>query len=329
MHKIIAILLALAAALLLVFHFMPRTPPDDPLAADGAARLLDGIFTGKTAEALDAEGIGADFHMHFMDFLEIDGEIWAYYIKGNADGKMATGLAKSTDGLDFVDCGLVLEPTPGGWDNEMTSFAGVWHEDGVFYLTYEGSGREPAQCNGAIGLATSTDGLHFEKQGRILHYTGRGLEAGNIGTPDLYKEGDTWYLFYHSFNWNTCQICVASGPDLFHLTRAKRNPIIPARKCKFDAGTTGRRDIVRAGGYYYMVYEVSTAQPYETASWGHTFARSKDLLRWEIADKLLYPATGGGMGNDGPNWYIDGDDVFVYFRADGNTSARTKLIFAQ
>ena len=36
-----------------------------------------------------------------------------------------------------------------------------------------------------------------------------------------------------------------------------------------------------------------------------------------------------GMGHDGPNWYVDGDDVYVYFRSTGGTpncTSRTKLV---
>ena len=134
------------------------------------------------------------------------------HIGAGSTGKMSTRLAVSTDGVNFKDRGVVLEPTPGEWDSNMTSFAGIWLDDGVYYLVYEGS-SEDGTNRGAVGLATSTDGIHFEKQGKILDYTGIGIEAANVGTPDLYKEGDTWYLFYHCFDYFTCQICVATGPD--------------------------------------------------------------------------------------------------------------------
>ena len=299
-----------------------KTEPVDHTSAAVAA-TLDGLFTGKTTELLTDERIGAQFHMHFPDFLKMGDEIWAYYIGGNSQGKMSTRLAVSTDGVNFTDKGVVVEPTPGTWDANMTSFAGIWLDEGVYYLVYEGSAEG---CNGAVGLATSTDGIHFEKQGKILDYTGVGIEAANVGTPDLYKEGDTWYLYYHCFDWETCQICVATGPDLYHLAKADNNPIIPTVPGRFDAGTTGRRDIVYSGGWYYMVYEVSTEAPYGQADWGHSFARSKDLIHWDVLGKVVYPTTGGGMGHDGPNWYVDGDDVYVYFRTGANTTSRTKLV---
>lgn len=296
-------------------------PVDTTSAA--VAATLDGLFTGQTTEVLTDTRIGGSFNMHFPDFLKVGDEIWAYYIGASSKGQMATRLAVSTDGVNFTNKGVVLEPSEDGWDSTMTSFAGIWYEDGIFYLAYEGSGTG---CNGAVGLATSTDGIHFEKQGMILDYTGTGYERINTGTPDLYKEGDTWYLFYHAFDGSACQICVATGPDLYHLTRYEGNPIIPAVPGRFDAGTTGRRDIIYSGGWYYMVYEVSTEPPYGEADWGHTFARSKDLITWEALDHVIYPTTGGGMGHDGPNWYIDGDDVYVYFREPGNTTSRTKLV---
>lgn len=300
-----------------------KTEPIDT-TSPAVAATLEGLFTGETTEVLTDTRIGGSFNMHFPDFVQVGDEIWAYYIGASSKGQMATRLAVSTDGVNFTNKGVVLEPSASAaWDDKMTAFAGVWYEDGIFYLAYEGSGTG---CNGAVGLATSTDGIHFEKQGMILDYMGTGYERINTGTPDLYKEGDTWYLFYHAYDGSACQICVATGPDLYHLTRYEGNPIIPAVPGRFDAGTTGRRDIIYSGGWYYMVYEVSTEPPYNEADWGHTFARSRDLITWEALDHVIYPTTGGGMGHDGPNWYVDGDDVYVYFRVPGNTTSRTKLV---
>lgn len=267
--------------------------------------------------------IGAGFNMHFADFVTVNGEIWAYYItweehQGKSKGCIA--LAKSTDGITFTDCGTVLHAGESGWDSTMATFPGVWYEDGTFYLVYEGSG----DVYGQIGLATSTDGIHFKKYGKnglLLENSGESHEKVNIGTPDLIRVNGVWYLTYHSFDGVDCQICLAYGTDLRSLTKYEYNPILPTSAQGSDSGTTGRRDLVYYDGWFYMVYEISTDQPYDAAVWGHKFARSKDLSNWELVESP-YMLTTGGMGNDGPSFCVIDGKLWIYYREAGNFLGR-------
>ena len=87
-----------------------------------------------------------------------------------------------------------------------------------------------------------------------------------IGTPSLFKEGNTWYLFYHGYDLDDCQIGVATGEDLLNLTHYSTTaPRVPTSASDWDCGTAGKRSIVKEGRYYYMVYEGSTDSPYTTA----------------------------------------------------------------
>lgn len=288
---------------------------------------LAGLFEGKNVQyTMKATSIGGSLNMHFADFLQVGDQIWAYYIKWEKHGEQEKGciaLAKSDDGIKFTDCGTVLHASDKGWDSRMATFPGVWYEDGTYYLVYEGAGDN----NGAIGLATSKDGVNFEKYGEngmILNYSGKGNELVNIGTPDLIRVNGVWYLTYHSFDGVDCELCIAYGTDLANLTRHEQNPIIPTSENGSDSGTVGRRDIIYYDGWFYMVYEISTDQPYETAVWGHKFARSKDLSNWEMVDSP-YPTTFKGMGNDGPAFAVVKGRLWVYFRESGNVLGRYTL----
>ena len=263
--------------------------------------------------------------MHFADFVWVGQEIWAYYICADVYGKMGIGLAKSTDGINFTNYGCVLSSSPGEWDNTMSSFPGIYLDNGTFYLVYEGSGSNE---RGAIGLATSTDGVHFTKRGRILDKNSTGWERVNIGTPDLYKVGNTWYLSYHGYDGTDCQIGMAYGTDLFNLTK-RSNPVIPTTANGPDAGTTGRRDIIYDNGFYYMVYEISTDAnngDYSGALWSHAFARSANLLDWDVLPfKNIISQTNYTMGNDGPSFLqIDGV-TWIYYRTPGNITRRARI----
>ncbi len=210
------------------------------------------------------------------------------------------------------------------WDHRLASFPGIWLDDGVFFLVYEGANGSP----GDIGLATSTDGVSFVKHpdNPILVHGG-GWESVNIGTPSLWKEGDLWYLFYHGFDGNRVQIGVATGTDLLNMNKYWRNPIIPAGPAgSWEEGTAGWRSIVKQDGVYYMAYEGSTAWPFSSASWSTGMARSNDLLNWrKYSANPVLPRTGSGFGYDGPEIVFLDDTAWIYFRLGPNETHRAEL----
>jgi len=211
------------------------------------------------------------------------------------------------------------------WDGRMASFPGVWKDGGTYYLVYEGSGAS----RGEIGLARSTDGVHFTKSSPnpICQHNSSGIEQANIGTPSLYKENGVWYLFYHSFDWTDCRDCVATGTDLTSLTKYSGNPIIDTVSNTWESGTIGRRStIFKEGSYYYLTYEGSTEQPYDTARWSTGLARSTDLLHWtKYPSNPVIPQTASGMGNDGPELVKISNVIYLYCRVA--PTSRWKLVW--
>ena len=92
-------------------------------------------------------------------------------------------------------------------------------------------------------------------------------------------------------------------------------PVIPTQKDTAWSGTTGRRDVFYCDGYYYMVYEVSTeaVEPYGygSAAWSHMFARSKDMINWEITEGPQIVLDHLGLGNDQPCWIVIDGELYV------------------
>ncbi|MBE5768701.1 MAG: hypothetical protein E7333_03810 [Clostridiales bacterium] len=297
------------------------------------ADTLNGLFTGETKEEIVRQGIGGEFGFHFPDMLWWEGKYWAYYITYNTPtGKGGVGLATSENGLDWEDQGCVIPPDA-DWDMNGAYFAGVWHDtDGTFYCAYECKGGEDTEYGVLenIALAVSSDGVHWEKEGVILYKkSSRSWQKLNIGTPDLYKAGDMWYLTFHGYSGSTCQISVAHGEDLHSLTM-EAGPRIRTKRDTRWSGTTGRRDVMYAGGYYYMVYEISTLpmgyNGFADAKWSHMFARSTDMINWEITEgpQLIQMVNGEevkGFGYDGPCWIVLGDQLCVMMREGGSTTA--------
>jgi hypothetical protein len=312
-----------------------------------AEPTLTDFWNGKAMWVKDTDNIGRDFGFHFISILHDGGDIQAYYIHNYraADSKLKStvGRARSRDGVTWTDDGMVLDvshTTTGGatnalsWDDRLASFPGIWKDGGTWYLVYEGAAENIGFSPGDIGLATSTDGTHFIKNSKnpILRHDYSNWERVNIGTPSLYKENGVWYLFYHGFDGNVCQIGVASGTSLTNLTKSTVNPIMPvaSRRDAWDVGTIGRRSgIVREGRFYYFAFEGSTAPPYESAKWSSGIARSTNLLSgWtKLLENPVIPQTSGGFGNDGPELLRLNKTWYLYVRSPhGNSSDRYRLV---
>jgi hypothetical protein len=73
-----------------------------------------------------------------------------------------------------------------------------------------------------------------------------------------------------------------------------------------------------------MVYEISTDQVngnFGGSQWSHMFARSKDLITWEITKGPILTQKSTGMGYDGPCWMIIDKHIYVYMRQGASTTA--------
>lgn len=153
----------------------------------------------------------------------------------------------------------------------------------------------------------------------------------------MYVVNGVRYLFYHGFgeSWeggspDDCQVGVATGTDLRAMRRYQGNPILrTGPRGTWDSGTIGKRDIIRGpDGWYYMVYEGSTDQPYPTARWSSGLARSSKLLSWEkFPGNPILPTTDGSFGYDGPDWVRTYDGrLHIYFRHPNGATYRATLI---
>ena len=292
-------------------------------------QTLADLWDGRAKWELAAEKVGADFTFHCLSILPQEGKLLGYYIANYtaADGKhrMGIGRARSDDAIGWTDEGRLLNVgAAGAWDDRAASFPGIWKDGETWYLVYEGAADDIAFSPGDIGLATSADGKKFTKHpgNPILRHEKTGWERVNIGTPSLYKDGDTWYLFYHGYDGTLCHIGVASGKSLTEVTKSPANPIIPAGAdpSAWDAGATGKRSsIVKEGEFYYLAFEGRTPLPDSTARWSTGLARSRTLTSgWSKCPRNpVIPVTGGYFGYDAPELLHHGDAWLLYVRSPG------------
>jgi hypothetical protein len=128
----------------------------------------------------------------------------------------------------------VLSLTPGSFDSQNIFAPAIAKHDSTYYLYYSGGPSGPLTgedfINHQLGLATSTDGVHFTKLGEPL--LPLGVRDNFHATPTLLRnpqgdlqldESGTWHLF---FNGNRADdVEHATSADGIHWTKDPLGPI--------------------------------------------------------------------------------------------------------
>lgn len=92
----------------------------------------------------------------------------------------------------------ILSPHPAHpWENLSVCNPGAWYENGTFFLLYRAAGDDEGHVI-HFGLATSTDGFHFERHGElpVLSPSSDGPDAGCIEDPRIVKFDDAFFITY-------------------------------------------------------------------------------------------------------------------------------------
>ncbi|GAC1386527.1 MAG: hypothetical protein NVS1B7_4420 [Candidatus Saccharimonadales bacterium] len=141
--------------------------------------------------------------------------------------------------------------------------------------------------------------------------------TGNVGTPDLTKVGNVYYVSYHGFNGtNALQRGMASGTSLTNLSKFTSNPSFRPSS-GWSAYGPGKGADVQEGNYFYRVFEAFEGTPNcgrqdTTVGWG--IARSTDRVTWEYSglNPIRQDRVNYSCGEDMPAWQIlPGKDPMV------------------
>jgi len=120
-------------------------------STDGITWIKQGELTGITRASEDP-------------YLVKDGSTYYIYVEDKDDVPFRDIRCwTSTDFSTWVDEGEVLGPTVSEWDEDDVSSPVVWIEGSTWYMLYEGRTSGGVQ-RGAVGLATSADGLVWTKE---------------------------------------------------------------------------------------------------------------------------------------------------------------------
>ncbi len=249
------------------------------------------------------------------DTLDVGGRRFLYY-RGNGilpgtDGKRHDRIAVAeildatseaiefrdlNDGLPIVDVGA-----PGAFDcRHVLDPAAIIFQDRV-WLYYSAVGEGPD----SVGLACSSDGVHFDKVGQVLE--GR--------APDLaLKDGRLFMLYQQKSQEGTHEFFLAGSDDGIHFVKEGGFPIFsPSGRGNWDGYDICTGRLHAAHDAYYLIYGGSSSLLDQPDYFG--LARSNDLLHWERhPGNPIFGCGAKGQEDGGAIWFpalIETADRFV------------------
>ncbi|MFM9911044.1 MAG: glycosylase, partial [Chitinophagaceae bacterium] len=202
------------------------------------------------------------------------------------------GYATSPDGLTWIKY-------PGNpiykanWVEDMC----VIKDNSTYYMFAEGRGD-------TAHLLTSTDRIHWQEQGNldIRLMNGEPIPPGSYGTPTIWKENNTWYLFYERGDLG---IWLATSPDCKKWTNIQDEPVIKMGPDAYDQFAVAMNHVIKYKGLYYGYYHASAFKDWR--EWSTNVAVSADLIHWKKYPKnplVRNNKSSGILVNDGKRFRL-------------------------
>jgi len=221
------------------------------------------------------EGAGGQWDDKFASkasILQIGSTYYMYYEGMNVAELKQIGLATSTDLVTWTRSLLnpVLSPglEPGAETTVNILAPSVLEKDGVYYMLYAGQPNGAPDYRWRIYYATSTNGIAWTKQGKLLDVTADTWDAGWVGVPSIIRVGAYYVMAY----------CACSSPppspnsepppeglgmaystDLVTWTKSVDNPVMTSETWRMFVKTFWRPHLVNTEGKVLMFFNASGA----------------------------------------------------------------------
>jgi hypothetical protein len=216
------------------------------------------------------------------------------------------GHATSPDGIRWTrDPANPIHSS--GWVEDMCI---VKHQN-AYYMFAEGK-------NDIAHMLTSTDRIHWEERGPldVRKKDGTPIPPGPYGTPTVWIEGNTWYLFYERGDQG---VWLAKSTDRKVWTNVSDDPVLTMGPEPYDKAAVAVNQIIKRDGVYYAYYHANSARPWK--DWTTCVARSRDLVHWEkfAGNPIIQNNCSSGIlidAPDGPRFYTMHPEVRLFRPAD-------------
>lgn len=199
----------------------------------------------------------------------------------------------------------ILTPTGSTWQSKDVFNPTAWTDGELIYLLYRAEDSTGiGQWNGTsrIGLATSTDGISFDREEDPVLSPSEPWELpGGAEDPRVVKIGDTFFLTYTAYDGETARLAIATSTDLRNWV--KHGLVFP------DRGWTKSGAILpeKINGQFWMYFG-------DTNIWA---AHSEDGIQWTVVEEpVLTPRDGkfdSRLVEPGPAPIITEDGILLLY----------------
>ena len=175
----------------------------------------------------------------------------------------------------------ILLPQGNTWEAKDIFNPAAWTDGETITLLYRAEDTTGiGHWNGTsrIGLGTSTDGVHFDREPDPVFIPTEDYELpGGAEDPRLVKVNGTFYLTYTAYDGKNARLALASSPDLRNWTR--HGILFP----QLEWSKSGAILTTQVAGKYWMYFG-------DTDIWA---AYSENLIQWTlIEDPVLKRRSG-------------------------------------
>lgn len=164
------------------------------------------------------------------------------------------GYAESPDGYNWTRPSsqpVINLGSSGTWDCGYIQPGPVINVDGQYWMYYSGSAVSGMESS-RIGLAVSTDGIHWTKRANPVLLNQSGWESSVIAS-EVIKINNTFYLYYTGRQYPVYKIGLATSSDGINWARHSGNPILSADQTWEGSGVFNP-SVIKDGNRYVMVY---------------------------------------------------------------------------
>jgi predicted GH43/DUF377 family glycosyl hydrolase len=184
-----------------------------------------------------------------------------WYVANYNNAKTSIWYAESQNGISWNTIGSEPVLTAGAindWDSYGIIPSVVLKEYGLYKLYYFGYSSMTSQVS--VGLATSTDGIHFTKYSSpVIPATDQYYQ---VGLTDIVKKDSTYYGYFGYNNSRTAQNCkigVATSLNGINWTMYSGNPVI-SPSLAWEGGSIHCPSVIIENNKFKLVYGNTKAQ---------------------------------------------------------------------
>jgi predicted GH43/DUF377 family glycosyl hydrolase len=180
-------------------------------------------------------------------------KMWFSALKSSGN-PLGIGYASSVNGFSWiVNPDPVLLAKSNNWEDSEISLGSVIWTGTDFMMWYRGGGQSGS---GAVGLATSQDGINWIKYSGNPVMTNSSVDSDFLSTPYVVQTGSNRFRM-----WYTCQtpslaqfaICTASSADGKTWTKST-SPVLTSDTGKWDASDLYSPSVIFDGSMYGIWY---------------------------------------------------------------------------